>query len=267
MIHTNLIIFSFVAAAAMAVFTALRFRLLGPANHRPSKINGVLFPLFAFVATFFAISSVEYFSNYQNKTITMWEELFAVATSAEFAHGPDSVRGRMQHVDSGRILALYIHAITGSIMLVLGIFQFWGQFRQKHPKTHRRMGQAYILLSIPTAGGAAYYLMNSGTNDVFSGQQFYATLAGLAVATIFSTFMAYITARQKRFEAHRAWMLLSYFCILSAPILRAAWIMLYQVFGELTHWDNNLYALAPSIALVAIGPLFVFGIAQRRSAR
>ena len=267
MIHTNLIIFAFIASVAVAAFTAFRFQTNRSTGQQTPLLNNALFPALAFVATFFAISSIEYFWSYETKSITMWEELFAVVTSAEFAHGPDSVRGRMQHVDSGRILALYIHAITGSTMLVLGIFQFWGQFRQRYPKIHRRMGQVYILLSIPTAGGAVYYLMYSGTTEVFSGQQFYATLAGLAVATIFSTFMAYITARQKRFEAHRAWMLLSYFCILSAPILRAAWVMLYQVFGELTHWDNNLYALAPSIALVAIGPLFVFGIAQRRSAR
>ena len=264
MLNENLPLVGVIFASAVAFGTIELFRQ--KPIRCPTEVNfqAAKYAVFSFLAAFFAFSAFEYFWAYNVKSLTVWEHVFAYVTSSGFAYGAGSVRAEMHDTYQGNYFALQLHASTGSAMLFIGISQFWTPFRAKYPQIHRRLGQLYVLLAVPTCLGAVAYLASATPSGVFSGPVFFVSLAGLAGATAFSTLMAYRTALQQNFEAHRAWMLLSYFCILSAPILRAAWIIIYQFTNDLNHWDNNLYAQAPSIAVIAIGPLIFLGVAARR---
>lgn len=223
----------------------------------------VLFAVFAIMAALYALSSIEYFISFSSKSAPMWEGVLALLTSAGFTQGAGSVRVEMYDIYSANRIALQVHATTGSTMLLLGIFQFSTAFRRKFPAWHRTMGKVYVVLALPTGIGTLFYLYNVPPTSVFSGPVFSIALIGLALGMMAATWMAYRTARARNFEAHRAWMLQSYFYILSAPILRAVWVPVYQANSGMTHWDNNLYALAPTTALIAMGPLVIWGLGQR----
>ncbi|MEM7342295.1 MAG: DUF2306 domain-containing protein [Actinomycetota bacterium] len=226
-------------------------------------LRTVAFAVFALAATLYAVTSIEYFAGYEGKEQTLWDRVFSGPTSERFATGPGSVRAEMHEVYSANRIALQLHATTGAIMLVTGIFQFWTPLRRARPRLHRLLGRLYVALAIPTSGGALVYLASVPPDEVFSGQVFTVALFGLAVATALSTYMAYRTARHRQFEAHRAWMLQSYFYILSAPLLRLVWVGVYQVDDGLDQWDNNLYAVALTTALIAFAPLVFFGFSAR----
>lgn len=225
--------------------------------------RAVLFAIFAVIALFYSITSIEYFIGYDTKSIGLWERALTLMTSRDFTFGEGSVRVEVyEHYLSHRF-ALQLHATSGGICLFLGLFQFWTPFRQKYPSIHRKMGQLYVVLAIIVSLGSIYYLLNTPSDEVFSGEVFEVALYGLAILNLFATFMAIKTIRARQFEAHRAWMLQSYFCILSAPILRALWVAIYQVDSGMTHWDNNLFTVVPTTALVAVGPLFFFSLTSR----
>lgn len=266
MTFLQLPILTLVFAGCIGIYTALRYRMAnGAQNIYPSY--RYIFPIFAFCAAYFSVSAFEYFFFYDTKSLTMWEKVFAFFTSKDLAYGAGSVRDKMHAIYAQNYVALHVHAITGSIMLLLGITQFWTPFRQKSPKIHRLFGKIYVILAIPTCLGALIYLFSATPEGVFSGRPFFVALFGLALGTGFSTYMAYDAAKKRQFEAHQAWMLLSYFAILSAPFLRIAWIILFQFTSNLDHWDNNLYIIAPTSALVVIAPIVIFGmVAKSRSA-
>lgn len=227
------------------------------------NLRAVLFAAFAIAAALYALSSIEYFISFASKPAPMWDSALAMLTSGQFIEGPGSVRVEMHDPYHANRVALQIHATTGGTMLLLGIFQFSTGFRRKFPVWHRNMGKVYVVLAAPTGIGTLVYLYNVPPESVFSGPVFSIALIGLAIGMMAVTWMAYRTARARNFEAHRAWMLQSYFYILSAPILRAVWVPVYQANTGLTHWDNNLYALPLTTALVALGPLVFWGFSQK----
>lgn len=229
------------------------------------KLNwgAALFAGFAVLATFYAFTSMEYFTRFSTKSAPIWETVLAGMTSRGFVEGAGSVREEMFDLYTANRIALQIHATTGATMLFLGIFQFSTTFRRKHPKLHRNMGKVYVVLAFPTGIGSLTYLATVPSKLVFSGPVFFIALTGLAIGLMAVTVMAYRTARARQFEAHRVWMLQSYFYVLSAPILRAVWLPVFQLYGDMTHWDNNLYALVPTSAIIALGPLVIWGLSQK----
>ncbi len=223
-------------------------------------LRGILFALFAVLALFYSLISLEYFIDFNDKPLTLWETVFAQMTSNDFAQEGGSIRTEMHTIYLANRMALQLHATTGAVMLFLGIFQFWTPLRERYPAIHRKLGLTYVLLAIPTSLGALVYLASVPPNQIFSGRVFMFALLGLALGTGLSTYMAYRTARQRRFEAHRAWMLQSYFYILSAPVLRVLWTVIYQINDGMDQWHNNLYAVGPAAAIIAFGPLIFLGM-------
>ncbi len=99
---------------------------------------------------------------------------------------------------------LLAHIAGGTFALLLGPFQFWTGFRMRRPRLHRVLGYGYAL-GILLGGGASFVLSvrseipDFGFALFFLGFGWWLTL-GMALVAIFN----------RRFEAHRDWMIRSY---------------------------------------------------------
>jgi uncharacterized membrane protein len=105
--------------------------------------------------------------------------------------------------------SLLIHVVGGLLALVLGPFQFMSSIRKKYPLTHRFMGKTY-LLAVLVAGLAS---LNLSINKIIIGENliaYGAGLAGLALAWLSTSAMAFWAARSRNFVQHREWMVKSF---------------------------------------------------------
>jgi len=145
------------------------------------------------------------------------------------------------------------HIAAGIVAITVGMFQFVTRLRDAYPRVHRGMGYLYLSavflagivglgLSSDTPLFAADGLTELTTMDLsflglspsflgysafskFSPNQFFLVRAGftaLAIAWLVTGFLAFTSARQRRFEKHSAWMMRNYSLTLAAVTVRLA---------------------------------------------
>ena len=148
---------------------------------------------------------------------------------------------------------ILVHIASGIVAITVGLFQFIGKLRDAHPRLHRSMG--YVCLSAVLLGGSVALGLSSDTpafaaggltdltridlsalglspaflgyspSSKFSASQFLLVRAGftaLAVVWLITGALAFVRARQRRFDEHRAWMMRNYSLTLAAATLRLA---------------------------------------------
>lgn len=148
---------------------------------------------------------------------------------------------------------ILVHIAGGIVAITLGLFQFVGGLRDAYPRLHRAVGYVY-LSAVFVAGCVALGLSSDtpvfaadGLTDVtsidlsflglspallgysatsrFSANQFFLVRVGfttLAVAWLLTGAMAFVRARQRRFNEHRAWMMRNYSLTFAAATVRLA---------------------------------------------
>jgi uncharacterized membrane protein YozB (DUF420 family) len=117
---------------------------------------------------------------------------------------------------------LWVHVAGAATALMVGGFQFLPAVRRRRT-LHRWLGRIYASGCI--IGGCGGFVMAFGTT---SGPVATAGFALLAPTWIFVTVQGWLTARARRFEAHRAWMIRSFALTFAAVTLR-----LYLPLGQL----------------------------------
>jgi uncharacterized membrane protein len=113
--------------------------------------------------------------------------------------------------------AFFIHVYASMWVLFAGFTQFSKKLLKNNPRLHRTMGYIYVvdvLLITGPAGLIMGFYANGGTVSRIA-------FVLLAVLWIFFTVMALVKAKQKKFKAHRNYMMRSYALTLSAITLRA----------------------------------------------
>ena len=122
--------------------------------------------------------------------------------------------------------AFYTHIFTSTIVLFSGLFLFSKWVLKNLPRLHRFFGKLYVglvlLLSAPSGLIMALHA-NGGT------------LAKIAFVLLtflwwWFTYLGYITARRKDFNAHKNWMARSYALTFSAITLRFSQMLLGMYF-------------------------------------
>lgn len=113
--------------------------------------------------------------------------------------------------------AFFVHAYTAVLVLPAGFTQFSGRLRRKFPLLHRRMGYLYVG-AVLLAAGPTGLVIGIHANGGWLSQLAFCLLAAL---WLIFTGLAWQRARQKRWAAHRRWMLRSFALALSAITLRA----------------------------------------------
>jgi len=113
--------------------------------------------------------------------------------------------------------AFILHTSFGGLALLLASWQFVGWLRRNQPAIHRWTGRAYVGCSL--ISGVAAYPVAFGT---IAGPIASAGFALMATAWLGSTLVAWRAVRQRRYAAHRRWMIRSFALALSAVTLRLA---------------------------------------------
>ncbi|WP_413300007.1 DUF2306 domain-containing protein [Bacillus sp. 1P10SD] len=100
---------------------------------------------------------------------------------------------------------LYVHIVAGCTAFIIGPFQFFKKPVGKGASLHRKLGYIYVL-SILFAGVAGMYLCWYATGGIISGLGFFM----LDLLWLVTTGIALRMVLQKKFAAHRRWMIRSY---------------------------------------------------------
>ncbi len=111
--------------------------------------------------------------------------------------------------------AFYIHVITSTFCLFAGFTQFFKPLF--FTKWHRYFGKFYVIMVLGLAAPSGLimsFFANGGITSIVA-------FITLSFMWIFSTIMALVTVKQKKYMTHGAWMIVSYALALSALTLRA----------------------------------------------
>jgi uncharacterized membrane protein len=109
----------------------------------------------------------------------------------------------------------YVHIFSGGLALLIGWSQFVERFRNKYLNVHRTIGKVY-LLAILLGGISGLYNALFATGGIISATGF----AGLALAWLASSVIAYLQIRKGNIDEHQYWMIRSYALCFAAVTLR-----------------------------------------------
>lgn len=108
------------------------------------------------------------------------------------------------------------HAVAASVALLLGPTQFVDACRARSPRAHRIAGYLYLVLGVGVGGVAGVLLAPHS----FGGFVSHLGFGMLGCLWLFTGVMAFSSARNRRFEAHRTWMIRNFALSLAAVTLR-----------------------------------------------
>ena len=126
--------------------------------------------------------------------------------------------------------AFQTHVITSSLVLLAGFTQFSHSIRNNTPRLHRYAGWLYIIATLGAALPSGFILAISANGGLST--QICFVILGLLWGT--STLFALYYAFEKKWLAHRNWMIRSFALALSALSLRTWKLALYQI---QPYWD------------------------------
>lgn len=177
----------------------------------------------------------------------IWNNLTAMVTGTYFGFGSngntDPVRyyASMEPVEK-RVLS--VHMLLGGVCIVLGIFQFWPQFRRKYRKAHRAVGSAYILACYTMVFASIYHMLHTGVENTYQGFTFHIQLWFLALSTLITQTLAIIFLKKKNYALHMGFQLYTFTAFLNAPVQRYDWAVMGWIYPHLTQGEvNNLVNL------------------------
>ncbi len=111
---------------------------------------------------------------------------------------------------------IYIHVFASIAALALGPWQFSSSLRQRNPRLHRWSGRTYLTVGVLAGGAAGLYM----AQFAFGGLAARAGFTLLALAWLFTGFMAYLAIRRRDVQNHRRWMVRNFSLTFAAVTLR-----------------------------------------------
>ena len=120
--------------------------------------------------------------------------------------------------------AIIVHALSASMALLLGPWQFLPSLRKRHPAVHRWIGRGYAT-SLSIAAISAFVLAPHATGGVVSTAGF----GLLALGWLVTTSLGVIAIRRHNVPSHRRWMTRS-FALTAAAITLRLYLLAIPVF-------------------------------------
>lgn len=167
-------------------------------------------------------------------------------------------------VDEGhfgpRVGVLRLHIVAGALALFFGPFQFMEGIRRRRLSVHRLMGRTYLVGIL--IGGLTGLYLSFFANGGLPGK---VGFAGLSVAWLATSGMAFTAIRMRRVAEHREWMIRSYVVTLAFVWVRLALGAGFASGGN----EAAVFGVAAwaSWAVPLLVVEVVFGIGRLRSAR
>jgi uncharacterized membrane protein len=167
-----------------------QFRLRRSSVNAIKKLSNVLWGVLSFFALIIGIFSLRY-------------------ALPHIPHAAPLPNFRVNH------RGLIVHAISASLALLLGPWQFLPGLRQRHPYLHRFIGRAYARSLLVAAISAIRIAPHAAAGHVSA-----AGFLSLAVGWLFTTSMGIAAIRRRDVANHRRWMIRSYALTAAAITLR-----------------------------------------------
>ena len=123
---------------------------------------------------------------------------------------------------------VFVHTIGGTVMLLVGALNLWLGVTRRHFRWHRPLGWLYLAGGTLGAVSAIVLALGNGHRkppmpfalDPSRASDTGWALATLGAAWLLATAMAWRAARNRRFDAHRQWMVRSYVLVWSFVLCR-----------------------------------------------
>jgi hypothetical protein len=136
-----------------------------------------------------------------------------------------AIAGLAEHLYSHHRALLLTHAGAGIAAMGGGLLQFVPAIRRSRPRLHRGVGLAYLagVLVGGVTGVPLAFLFLGGVPEELR-RVFYPSAGAfltLSLSWLALSAMAFVRARQRRFDDHRAWMIRSYSLTFAAVTARA----------------------------------------------
>lgn len=197
----------------------------------PSTKEGALVWAFAFL---YAPLAFTYFWNPDvGHSWKLQDVVIEWFTSKEFSGGKGSGYDGHQIFYQRAVTRMLLHSVAGSLVTTVGLLQFSDSLRSRYPGAHRLAGYFYMLCAFVIPMTSAWFLISTGSKNIFSGPSFALILWLLLLGTLMSAAAAlYEAAIAHRFERHRDMMAYNYALMLSAPLLRYGWVIVHQFWPE-----------------------------------
>lgn len=113
-------------------------------------------------------------------------------------------------------VSLFLHVAAGVVAILIGPFQLHSGLRRRTLRFHRLGGRIYLGAVALGALAAGYILTLPGAS-----LNFRLGIAGLAIAWVGTTGLAYMAILKKRIDLHQEWMIRSYVVTFGFVVFRA----------------------------------------------
>ena len=147
---------------------------------------------------------------------------------------------------------LILHITAGGGALVSGPIQFWERLRNRYRKLHRVIGILYLLAVLASSACAVILAFTTA----YAVNWAYAFSVQVWVTVwITSSFIAYYTARKRKFKLHKEWMTRSYIVtlafVVSGSLLK---LPVVQQLGEFADISPSFFWLGWAV------PLYIYEV-------
>lgn len=161
-------------------------------------------------------------------------------------------------------LAMVLHVIGGSAMVILGLLQFSATLRRRAPGFHRWAGR--VLLALGAGVSLSALWMNASPLALPESQLHNGAQNIMAAAYLIVAALGLAAARARDFAAHRAWMLRAYAICMGAGTQT---LMLFPVFvinGKVEGLAADQAFIGAWVLNLAVAEAVIGGIGRRQTA-
>jgi hypothetical protein len=159
-------------------------------------------------------------------TMTLLAVFVAIMSFGYFALNPDTYFEQNRAVYVDHPILLLSHIGGGIVAILIGPFQFWTRFRNRHLWLHRLLGGAYLAATV--GFGAIGGLLLAPHS--YGGLSTHFGFGMLAMLWLLTGTLAFWSILQGRVPQHREWMIRSYALTFAAVTLRL-WLPLFVSLG------------------------------------
>ncbi|WP_188113250.1 DUF2306 domain-containing protein [Nocardioides humilatus] len=196
------------------------------------------------LAVFYAPMAIEYtWRLFHPGSPELWNHAYAGIVDHDEAYGSGSIHAVEATRYADNRWTLLFHTTTGGVAILLFAAQFSSRLR-RNLRRHRILGRVALSVALIGMLGAMVYLLAVGPHGTFDGPAFHLQLWALAIGTTIAIVLGFAAVRQRQIAMHQALMAYAFALLLTAPLLRVAYLVLGSAWPDSTQLETNLAGAA-----------------------
>lgn len=195
------------------------------------------------------------------RVLPAWINWVAKLGSEQYAYSTDSILPTESHYLSmghTKQAVLSTHMMSGFLIMVLGVFQFWPAFRRKHRTLHRIGGGLYVLAALVSLSMSARHLLTTSVEQIYSEWVFQMGLTILVLVASVALVIAGVAIFKRQIGIHLGWQAVAFGAFLTAPIQRVCWLLMAPMAGDSTFNEMNIIINVSLLAMAFLAAYLIF---------